>query len=220
LLSSLEARVTVQLWDVRRIRCAMISTLPPTQCGLATFAQALSGGFASLGADVDLVRVLQEPRHRLAGLVQPAPDSVATSLVPEPVTVPWAADRAADGDLAAADAAPPGQSEAFPAAAASESVPQALAGAAQAARVSDRLVRMVLDEVGKRLMLIGVVVPEVLDEQNLFKSVAVAGVLLGQLNGGQDVAITASGVVRKTIMPVRIPMRERNQKNDTRALLN
>lgn len=94
--------MTVQLLDVRRIRCAMISTLPPTQCGLATFAQALSGGFASLGADVDLVRVLQEPRHRLAGLVHPAPDTVATSLVPEPVTVPWAADRA--GLLATAEA--------------------------------------------------------------------------------------------------------------------
>jgi polysaccharide biosynthesis protein PslF len=96
--------VTAQLSSVR-IRCAMISTLPPTQCGLATFAQALSGGFASLGAAVDLVRVLQEPRHRLPGPIEPAPETRSTSsndgppgvlsTVAEPVTVSWADDRAA-----------------------------------------------------------------------------------------------------------------------------
>ena len=100
--------MTAQPSSFRRLRSAMISTLPPTQCGLATFAQALSGGFASLGADVDLVRVMQEPRHRLAGLVEPIPVGVrmpvdlrqAADI--EPVTVSWTADRA--GLVATAEA--------------------------------------------------------------------------------------------------------------------
>jgi len=36
---------------------AMISTFPPTQCGIATFAAALSGGLYELGDDVGIVRV-------------------------------------------------------------------------------------------------------------------------------------------------------------------
>lgn len=36
---------------------AMISTFPPTQCGIATFADALSGGLYELGDDVGIVRV-------------------------------------------------------------------------------------------------------------------------------------------------------------------
>jgi glycosyltransferase involved in cell wall biosynthesis len=36
---------------------AMISTFPPTQCGIATFAAALSGGLYELGDDIGIVRV-------------------------------------------------------------------------------------------------------------------------------------------------------------------
>jgi glycosyltransferase involved in cell wall biosynthesis len=36
----------------------MVSTYPPTPCGLATFSQALVGGLTSLGTQVDVVQVL------------------------------------------------------------------------------------------------------------------------------------------------------------------
>jgi polysaccharide biosynthesis protein PslF len=42
-------------------RCAMVSTFPPTQCGLATFAQALASGFEEVGAAVDVVPVPSAP---------------------------------------------------------------------------------------------------------------------------------------------------------------
>jgi polysaccharide biosynthesis protein PslF len=35
----------------------ILSTYPPTPCGLATFSAALSGGLSAIGADVSVVRV-------------------------------------------------------------------------------------------------------------------------------------------------------------------
>jgi glycosyltransferase involved in cell wall biosynthesis len=63
--------VTATTFPAGRLRCAMLSTFPPTPCGLATFAEALVGGFTALGADVDVVRVVDEPqRHRPAGVAR------------------------------------------------------------------------------------------------------------------------------------------------------
>ena len=45
---------------------ALLSTYPPTQCGLATFAQSLLGHLAGPGDSVSVVRVLDEPAPRAA----------------------------------------------------------------------------------------------------------------------------------------------------------
>jgi glycosyltransferase involved in cell wall biosynthesis len=63
-------------------RWAMVSTFPPTPCGLASFAQALVTGLSTLGAEVDVVRVVDEPQPLvLAGvahhLLNGAPDAAA-----------------------------------------------------------------------------------------------------------------------------------------------
>lgn len=70
----------------RRPRVAMVSTFPPTQCGLATFAQALAGGFDDVGADVDVVRVVGADQKRIRG--------VAGNWVTDPATTPWPTDPA------------------------------------------------------------------------------------------------------------------------------
>lgn len=44
---------------------AMLSTFPPTQCGLATFAYALVSEMTAAGAAVEVVRVVDEPRPRV-----------------------------------------------------------------------------------------------------------------------------------------------------------
>ena len=50
-------------------RCALLTTYPPTQCGLATFSRALAEHLLAVGADVSVVRVVESP--------QP-PDSLVT----------------------------------------------------------------------------------------------------------------------------------------------
>jgi len=54
-------------------RWAVVSTFPPTPCGLATFTQSLLGGLAGHGVEVDVVRVLEAP--------EPIPQGVRTHLV-------------------------------------------------------------------------------------------------------------------------------------------
>ncbi len=77
----------------RRPRIAMVSTFPPTQCGLATFAQALVGGFDDIGADVDVVRVVGAHEKRIRG--------VAGNWVTDPATTPWPTDPAGSAATAA-----------------------------------------------------------------------------------------------------------------------
>ncbi len=44
-------------------RWAMVSTYPPTACGLASFTHSLIGGMSGHGAAIDVVRVLDEPHQ-------------------------------------------------------------------------------------------------------------------------------------------------------------
>ncbi len=78
--------------SARRLRCAMVSTFPPTQCGLATFAQALAAGFGDIAADVDVVRIVP--------VDQRCPPGVAEHWVTDPGTSAWPTDPA--GSLAKA----------------------------------------------------------------------------------------------------------------------
>ena len=67
------------------VRFGVLSTFPPTQCGLATFSQALVTHLVGAGADVGVVRVVDDP--------QPPTDHVVHQLVG---TDPGAARAAAE----------------------------------------------------------------------------------------------------------------------------
>ena len=65
-------------------RWAVVSTYPPTACGLASFTRSLVAGMAGHGADVEVVRVVDEPQPVvLAGvshhLVTTCPASATTT---------------------------------------------------------------------------------------------------------------------------------------------
>lgn len=45
-------------------KIAILSTYPPTQCGIATFSQSLVNGLLSQSASVDVVRLIDEPQPR------------------------------------------------------------------------------------------------------------------------------------------------------------
>lgn len=44
-------------------KIAMLSTYPPTQCGIASFAQSLVNGLLGLNVNVDVVRLIEEPTY-------------------------------------------------------------------------------------------------------------------------------------------------------------
>jgi len=69
------------------VRCAVVGTYPPTPCGLATFSQALVSHASRLGAEVDVVRIVDhhEPfpagevvHHLVHGAPRAASEAAAT----------------------------------------------------------------------------------------------------------------------------------------------
>ncbi|MDI1290368.1 MAG: glycosyltransferase, partial [bacterium] len=72
---------------------SMLSTFPPTQCGLATFSFALVTEMTAAGADVRVVRVVDEPQPRVPFVV----DELITS---EPGAARRAAAALSQSDVA------------------------------------------------------------------------------------------------------------------------
>ena len=69
-LVTLEVAVSpLSVADRPNRKYAIVSTFPPTPCGIATFAAALSGGLIEHGQDVGVVRV-GEPRDAASDLVE------------------------------------------------------------------------------------------------------------------------------------------------------
>jgi polysaccharide biosynthesis protein PslF len=56
--------MAVDLTVLPHARWAVLSTYPPTACGLATFTHALVGAMSSLGARPDVIQVVDEPQRR------------------------------------------------------------------------------------------------------------------------------------------------------------
>jgi glycosyltransferase involved in cell wall biosynthesis len=52
------------------VRFAVLSTYPPTRCGIATFAEALVTQLSAAGAHVNVVRVVDEPQVQVLPVVQ------------------------------------------------------------------------------------------------------------------------------------------------------
>src|SRR3954449_4102746 len=82
-----EARLFHSPAPASPVRVAVLGTFPPTQCGLATFAHSLVGGFAGIGVDVDVVSVVAGSVTRPApgvarhwSVEHDSPDDVAAAL--------------------------------------------------------------------------------------------------------------------------------------------
>lgn len=60
-------------------RLGMVSTFPPTECGIATFAAALCAGFIAAGGSVDVVRVGERPPIEDASVLACLPSDRASS---------------------------------------------------------------------------------------------------------------------------------------------
>ncbi len=68
--------------DVGGLRFGMVSTFPPTECGIATFAAALSAGIIACGGTVDVVRMGSAPDIEDASVVGCLADDAPGGVAP------------------------------------------------------------------------------------------------------------------------------------------